>query len=295
MNKKNNPLQMIVNYEEIYQNLLKEKEQSLIKQTEIETRKKVLFELSHSIKNLVASVSEPLVLLREQLTGNQQRTVKNALAGAGLIRDLANGVHMSMRGEPGLWRKDVLDPGRNALTLEMILLEAVRHAVSNMFDGKYFTEFSRKYFNDIDIFYAARDEWENADTFEKVNLCLNKYFFDFKLDIQKGTLDIPVGDGEGTATKLLIMFQELLLNAVKYSSLIPKEKRFIHINAATTPEYWHFEFKNSASKEQQRKSFGIGTSVLDNFSKLFESEYSVKFENDFYQTNMVFTVKSKEA
>ena len=111
---------------------------------------------------------------------------------------------------------------------------------------------------------------------------LNKYFFDFKLDIQKGTLDIPVGDGEGTATKLLIMFQELLLNAVKYSSLIPKEKRFIHINAATTPEYWHFEFKNSASKEQQRKSFGIGTSVLDNFSKLFESGYSVKFENDFY-------------
>ena len=274
----------------------KRQEIEKIKQeTEIQTRKQVLFELSHSIKNLVASVSEPLVLLREQLTGNQQRTVKNALAGAGLIRDLANGVHMSMRGEPGLWRKDVLDPGRNALTLEMILLEAVRHAVSNMFDGKYFTEFSRKYFNDIDIFYAARDEWENADTFEKVNLCLNKYFFDFKLDIQKGTLDIPVGDGEGTATKLLIMFQELLLNAVKYSSLIPKEKRFIHINAATTPEYWHFEFKNSASKEQQRKSFGIGTSVLDNFSKLFESEYSVKFENDFYQTNMVFTVKSKEA
>jgi two-component sensor histidine kinase len=252
-------------------------------------RRKVMFEISHSIKNLMASVSEPLDMLKDQLEGTQRRTVENALAGAGLIRDLAVGVHMSMRGEPGTWRKDVLEPGFGAATLDKIILDAVRHAVSNMFDGKYFAQFVKNYFGkDLNTFMQAQNEWKAAVSAEDTFACINKYFFDFKIDCGESSLNIPIGDRDGTSTKLLILFQELFLNAVKYSSFTEREKRFVKLNIAITPENWHITLSNSAAGRQNTKSSGIGLAVIKNFAALFEAKYDVSFEKETYITNIIF-------
>lgn len=254
-------------------------------------RKKVMFEISHSIKNLMASVSEPLDMLKDQLEGTQRRTVENALAGAGLIRDLAVGVHMSMRGEPGTWRKDVLEPGFGAATLDKIILDAVRHAVSNMFDGKYFAQFVKNYFGkDLNTFMQAQNEWKAAVSAEDTFACINKYFFDFKIDCGESSLNIPVGDRDGTATKLLILFQELFLNAVKYSSFTEREKRFVKLDVAITPENWNIKLSNSAVGRKNTKSSGIGLAVIKNFAALFEAKYDANCKNDTYISSINFSL-----
>ena len=254
-------------------------------------RKKVMFEISHSIKNLMASVSEPLDMLKDQLEGTQRRTVENALAGAGLIRDLAVGVHMSMRGEPGMWRKDVLEPGFGAATLDKIILDAMRHAVSNMFDGKYFAQFVKNYFGrDLNTFMQAQNEWKAAVSAEDTFACINKYFFDFKIDCGESSLNIPVGDRDGTATKLLILFQELFLNAVKYSSFTEREKRFVKLDVAITPENWNIKLSNSAVGRQNAKSSGIGLAVIKNFADLFEAKYDANCKNDTYISSINFSL-----
>lgn len=254
-------------------------------------RRKVLFEMSHSIKNLLASVSEPLGMLKEQLEGTQRRTVENALAGAGLIRDLAVGVHMSMRGEPGAWRKDVLEPGFGAATLDKIILDAVRHAVSNMFDGKYFAQFVKNYFGkDLNTFMQAQNEWKAAVSAEDTFACINKYFFDFKIDCRESSLNIPIGDRDGTATKLLILFQELFLNAVKYSSFTEREKRFVKLDIAITQKNWNIKLSNSAVGRQNAKSSGIGLAVIKNFADLFEAKYDASCKNDTYISNINFSL-----
>ena len=254
-------------------------------------RRKVLFEMSHSIKNLMASVSEPLDMLKNQLDGTQRRTVENALAGAGLIRDLAVGVHMSMRGEPGTWRKDVFEPGFGAATLDKIILDAVRHAVSNMFDGKYFAQFVKNYFGrDLNTFMQAQNEWKAAVSAEDTFACINKYFFDFKIDSHGADLKIPIGDRDGTATKLLILFQELFLNAVKYSSFTEREKRFVKLDVAITPENWNIKLSNSAVGRKNTKSSGIGLAVIKNFADLFEAKYDASCKNDTYISTIHFSL-----
>lgn len=254
-------------------------------------RRKVLFEMSHSIKNLMASVSEPLDMLKNQLDGTQRRTVENALAGAGLIRDLAVGVHMSMRGEPGTWRKDVYEPGFGAAPLDKIILDAVRHAVSNMFDGKYFAQFVKNYFGrDLNTFIQAQNEWKATVSAEDTFACINKYFFDFKIDCGESSLNIPIGDRDGTATKLLILFQELFLNAVKYSSFTEREKRFVKLDIAITQKNWNIKLSNSAVGRQNAKSSGIGLAVIKNFADLFEAKYDASCKNDTYISNINFSL-----
>ena len=254
-------------------------------------RRKVLFEMSHSIKNLMASVSEPLDMLKDQLDYSQRRTVENALAGAGLIRDLAMGVHMSMRGEPGTWRKDVQEPGFGAATLDKIILDAVRHAVSNMFYGKYFAQFVKNYFGrDLNTFIQAQNEWKAAVSAEDTFACINKYFFDFKIDCEESSLNIPIGDRDGTATKLLILFQELFLNAVKYSSFTEREKRFVKLDIAITQKNWNIKLSNSAVGRKNTKSSGIGLAVIKNFADLFEAKYDANCKNDTYISNINFSL-----
>lgn len=255
-----------------------------------EERRKVLFEMSHSIKNLVASISEPLEILQKQLADSPQgRTIGNALAGTGLIRDLAMGVHMSLRGEVGAWRKDVLKPDFGAITLDTILLKALKHAISNMFDGKYFGRFARNYFaRDLQTFMQAEAEWNSADTAQQAFACINRYFLDFTLDSHGADLKIPVGDQDGTATKLLILFQELLLNAIKYSSLVERSSRFLKIDISVTPEMWDVTISNSAVESRTTKSAGLGLSVINNFAKLFEAAYSPVFKDGVYSANLKF-------
>lgn len=257
-------------------------------------RTAVLFEMSHSIKNLVATVIDPLLTLKQQLEGSQLSTIERALAGTGLIRALAQGIHYSMRGEIGTWRKDIVAPGEQSTTLEQIIKDAICYAVPNMFDGKYFQTFLYNYFQrDRNLFMEAQKEWAKVDSLTSAVDCIQRYFFAFNLNFT-GNLATPIGDSDGTATKLLILFQELFLNAVKYASFTPRENRFVNFSADVSENKWIFILENSADEQKRAKKSGLGLKIIKNFATLFEAEYQVHRDDDVYRTMLIFDTK-KEA
>ena len=134
----------------------------------------------------------------------------------------------------------------------------------------------------------AQNEWKSAETAEETFACINKYFFEFKIDCHDTDLKVAVGDRDGTATKLLILFQELFLNAVKYSSFTEREKRFVKLDIEIMPNEWNVSLSNSAAGRRNAKSSGIGLAVIKNFAALFEAKYSVSLKKDIYTTNMKF-------
>ena len=162
-----------------------------------------------------------------------------------------------------------------------------------MFDGKYFKKFLRNYFQrDLQLFLEAKQQCKDAQAEEKLFECVNKYFFDFKYEY-KGNYAIPVGDAEGTATKLLILFQELFLNAIKYSSYIDRKDRFVHINIDINADYWSFTIKNSAVQTEEVNPAGIGLSIIKDFTELFNAEFSSELTSGVYQSKLKFSLKEE--
>lgn len=256
-----------------------------------EAQRDVFMKVGHSIKNLVASIVSPLSLLKDELIGSQRIIVENALAGTKLIRNLAQSMHLSLRA--GSWRKDIENPGQHPILLNSILFHAFHAALLNMFDGKYFHEFVKNYFKkDLQLFLEAKQQCQDAQTEKEFSECVNKYFFEFKCE-SKGNSAIPIGDAEGTATKLLILFQELFLNAIKYSSYIERKDRFVHILIDINADHWSFIVRNSAVQTDAVNSSGIGLSIIRNFANLFDADYSAELISAVYQSKLNFSLKEK--
>ena len=239
-------------------------------------------------------MTDPLDQLRGKLTDADDRfDVENALAGANLIRELALQVHMSMRGEPGAWRRDWnLAAGSR---LDGILEQSLRYAVNNMFSGKYFGCFTRSYFGDsLERYHAAKAAVESVRGLDALAEVLRKHFFDCRIDIPESLRAVRVGDAEGTATKLLILFQEILLNAVKYAAFTEQERRFVTIRMAERERGFTFEVVNSADGGAAVENpDGIGHIVIRNFAELFKAEHRAGLTADgTYEVKLDFSLDS---
>lgn len=87
-----------------------------------------------------------------------------------------------------------------------------------MFDGKYFGKFNRKYFPTKERHLEAKSEWEAVSQSEDPDVIFTfiKSRF-FKTDIIFGNAaKFVMGNNKGSAIKLLILVQELILNAVSF-------------------------------------------------------------------------------
>ena len=105
---------------------------------------------------------------------------------------------------------------------------------------------------------------------------------------------VRVGDAEGTATKFLILFQEILLNAVKYAALVGRERRFVAIHMAEREQGFTFEVVNSAADGGSVENpSGIGHIVIRNFAELFQAEHHAGADDDGnYEVKLDFSLNS---
>ena len=259
----------------------------------IDERNKVIADLSHSIKNLISTIIDPLENLKKEKNIEPNLiTIQNAIRGANLVREIVNAMNLSYKGSLDDFYFDAThNTGRDSMNLEDIMMGSLKYSVGNMFDGKYFSNFVHKYFPTREVFNEAKTSWENiSQTSNKQDFMsfLEKYFFHIEISSVDGEQYV-LGNEKGSAIKLLILFQELIFNAVKYSALVEKELRFLNIELIINPDRIAIRVVNRFRENLATKTSGIGHIIIDNFSKLLQAEPEVSQKDGVYSVYIEFS------
>ena len=275
-------------YQLIEVNKKKDQEEA---QARIDERNKVIADLSHSIKNLISTIIDPLENMKKDKDFRPE-IIQNALRGANLVREIVNAMNLSFKGALDDFYFDAAhNAGRDSMNLEAIMMGSLKYSVGNMFDGKYFSNFVHKYFPTREVFNEAKTSWENiSQTSNKQDLMsfLEKYFF--HIEISTGTGDkLFSGNEKGSAIKLLILFQELIFNAVKYSAFVEKELRFLKIDLTINPDRIAIYVANRFRENLATKTSGIGHIIIDNFAKLLQAQPEVSQKDGVYSVYIEFS------
>ena len=261
-------------------------------QARIDEKNKIIADLSHSIKNLIGTVIDPLEAMKKEHSDDSP-VIENALKGANLIREIVNAMNFSFKGSIDDFYYDVKhNTGKEALTLQDIIVQSLTYSIGHMFDGKYFGTFLRKYFPEKSLYQKAKTAWSEKSqdiNIEEIQLIIKQYFFsDIKLHITN-TADLRIGDDKGSAIKFLILFQELIFNAVKYSSFVEKDKRFLHIHLTADSDQVIIKVENRYKKIVKAKTSGFGLVIIENFAKLLETEPMIDKDEDIYSVEIQFS------
>lgn len=279
----------IINY--IIEKIKDEKniEDERIKNSE---RNRILSNLSHSIKNMLKSVIDPLMNLREEIP-QKAVIIDNAIKGANLIREIVNAINLSFQTTLDDLKWDVRNPDGESMTLQDMVVDSLRYSISNMFDSRYFPAFSEKYFPkslDQAEYNRIKQEWNDvyAGNVSRITCFLDRYMFHFELSLDESR-DYNVGNEKSSAIKLMILFQEIIFNAVKYSSYVLFSERQVEIILASHGDKMELAVKNSFNPKVQPKTTGVGKLVIENFAKVLgcspvivenENTYSISLEFD---------------
>ena len=269
--------------------IIKRKEQEKA-QALVDERNKIIADLSHSIKNLIGTIIDPLENLKlEKMI--KPAVIQNALRGASLIREIVNAMNLSFNGSIEDFYYDARNNiKKGKMDLGSIIHESLVYSIGNMFDGKYFSNFMQKYFPAKNIFSEAKSQWtqisQSGDVQELIEYS-NKYFFKTDLEILDGSKFV-MGNEKGSAMKFLILFQELILNAVKYSAFVNKERRFVYIQLSHTSREISIKIQNRYKEKVKAKTTGIGHVIVENFAKLLNTQPVIKKDGDIYSVEIKF-------
>ncbi len=251
---------------------------------------KAVADMSHSIRNLLRTIIDPLENLRQEKVFKPM-VVENALRGANLIREIVNAMTLSFRGSVEDFRHDAHNHAdKEETSLHSILLESLTYAVGNMFDGKHFSKFVRGYFPTKPVFKEAKSAWMQVSQtvrLQEMTPFLEKYFFDVGFSFDNAA-NYMIGDSRDSSLKFLILCQELILNAVKYASFVGRENRFLHISLTDTLEQISIKVTNPYDERLNVKTSGIGHVIVGNFSKLLDTEPIINRENGVYSIEIRF-------
>ena len=183
----------------------------------LDERNRILANLSHSIKNMLKSVIDPLINLREEIP-QKAVIIDNAIKGANLIREIVNAINLSFQTTLDDLKWDVEDPGMESMSLQDMVVDSLRYSISNMFDSRYFPAFSENYFPrslDKAGYDKIKQEWNDVSAADVSQLksFLDKHMFHLDLNLDESGR-YHVGNEKSSAIKLLILFQEIFFNAV---------------------------------------------------------------------------------
>ena len=260
-------------------------------QAKLEERNRILANLSHSIKNMLKAVIDPLINLREEIP-QKAVIIDNAIKGANLIREIVNAINLSFQTTLEELKWDVLNPGCESMTLQDMVVDSLRYSVSNMFDSRYFPAFSEKYFprSLAKVQYEKiRSNWNevSAGDIPQIKGFLDKHMFRLELNLDESQ-DYHVGNDKSSAIKLLILFQEIIFNAVKYTAYVPFWERRVELTLASNGDKMVLAVKNSFDPKVQAKTTGVGKLVIENFAKVLGCDPVITEGKDTYSIALEF-------
>ena len=257
----------------------------------LDERNRILANLSHSIKNILKAVIDPLINLREEIP-QKAVIINNAIKGANLIREIVNAINLSFQTTLKDLKWDVGKPGMESMSLQDMVVDSLRFSVSNMFDSRYFPVFSENYFPrslDKADYDKIKQEWNDVSAADvsQIKSFLDKHMFHWDLNLDESR-DYHVGNEKSSAIKLLILFQEIIFNAVKYSSYVPFAKRKMSISLASHDDKLELTVKNSFDPKVRAKTTGVGMLVIENFAKILGCVPLITRTDDIYSISLNF-------
>jgi two-component sensor histidine kinase len=92
----------------------------------------------------------------------------------------------------------------------------------------------------------------------------------------------------GSAMKLLILFQELVFNAIKYCVFVERDKRFVKFEIRDIDGIINVNIENSFNESAKTKSSGFGHVIIENFAKLLKAEFSIIKKDGKHTVNLSF-------
>ena len=234
-------------------------------------RIKIISDLSHSIKNFIRSVISPLHNLRQELPQEIDR-INPALRAANLIREMVNAINASqdINIQNFIW--DAQHPDGESLSLKEIVLACLVCSIDNMFDFKYFQVFSSNYFTrslGISERGLVQMQWEQVSVsgnLDQVSEFSKQYLFKCSIEMVS-TADLRIGNAKSSMAYLTILFQEIIFNAIKYSSFVPMEQRFISLKLTQLNDQIILDMSNSYNPETTARSTGKGMGIIKDFAK----------------------------
>lgn len=260
-------------------------------QAKLEERNRILANLSHSIKNMLKAVIDPLMNLREELP-QKAVIIDNAIKGANLIREIVNAINLSFQTTLEELQWDVLNPGGESMTLQDMVVDSLRYSVSNMFDSRYFPAFSEKYFPRSLAkaqYDKIRSKWNevSAGDVPQIKGFLDKHMFRLELELDESR-NYHVGNEKSSAIKLLILFQEIIFNAVKYASYIRFPERRIEIILTSHGDKLELAVKNSFDPKVHARTTGVGKLVIENFARVLGCSPVIEETENTYTISLEF-------
>jgi signal transduction histidine kinase len=256
-----------------YESVIKEKEQAIV-EARIAERNRIMANLSHTIKNMIGTIIDPLENMR---SSNEYKPVAidNAIRGANLVRNLVNAMNQSFTGSLDDFAYDVSHATYEGSTsIYDMIVDSLGYAASTMFDGKYFHKFMKNYYPEKAVYRQAKRSWESLPA-QKSLAQMESFFSEYMLTphitIDDAT-ECIIGNDHGSSLKLLILIQEIVLNAVKYASFIQRDNRQLTISFTADDSTVTLLLSNSYDPQNRVKSTGLGNEIIKNFAGILETK-----------------------
>ncbi len=260
-----------------------------IMSAKLQERNEVIAKLSHSIKNLIKSaVLDPLRYMERSNSFNA-KNISNAIKGGNLIREIVNGINLSLNGTIDDFYYDAQNNSYEPESIHAMFIDSLRYSVSNMLDSKYFNTFMDKYFPTDESYDIAASEWNKLaqrDKEDDIIAFINNHLCYLSINYSSDR-ELLIGNQKGSALKMLILFQEIIFNAIKYSSFVEFNERRIDINIINLGDKFKFEVINIFNSCNQAKSTGLGSTIIENFSKLLSGDLKISNINNIYKLTWV--------
>lgn len=237
-----------------------------------EVQKDNFVTINHSIKNLISSVDGALSRLERRLPSEQEfmcNLLKQAKQGVVIASDLANAITCSYRSTGReLWHEDLL-PENAKWSIQDILHDALNASIPHMFFRRYsqYEQESKNYFPDKDEVLRAESEWYDLPDIKTRIEWINQHMFRFELN-DADVANVKIGNTYSTKTHLYVLFNEILLNAIKAASFVDLEQRKIDVSLTSAEGNIIVDISNS-SDSNRGVSGGYGRIIIDNYKSMF--------------------------
>ena len=222
-------------------------------------------DLQHQIPATVYMVD--MVLEDSQLSLESEKRVRMVRRDLLFLQERMSKESISFRPVPEALLDDINDAKKSsdAKYLGTIIMGAIRKAMPNVCSPKFDLNAFQNYFGPNEE--STRETAQSiGEEILRLNIrqnkillgIIDKHFFDFKLSITEDADNLLIGNDRKSVEILGTFLLELFLNAVKYVSELPRDKRVVELTADLKDGCLLFEISNTYNTEKFQNSSANG-------------------------------------